>query len=323
MNNVPSTIPLLLFLPFLSASAYCCTNKPYGQDERILASGLMSWPIIEKRGEIDMSKTISVFLFICVCSALSAEIIPLKLELDTEFGFLGILKHKIRAGTTSDKGDVFNYKTQGSQDTLFPYQRYQADLEIALKHHAVLLYQPLKLDTQASIDDNFRYNEVDYAPEDDFLNLVYSFDFWRISYLYDWIEPDTGFFLSPGLSFQIRNAFILFRSESGKGSTQSNIGPVPIIKLRTGYRWPEGFFLLFDGDGFYASNRFINGADYSFTGYIYDLSLRGGYQFHSRYQAYLNLRFLGGGAKGSNDKKKYTYNDLHTFALSLGMKLLL
>lgn len=242
-------------------------------------------------------------------------------DITAEFGFTGIIKHVIQSGTTADKGDIFNYKTQGNQDTLFPFSRFQADLSLFNRHHIIFLYQPLTLETQAPIDSSFTYNDEDYTSADGFLDLTYAFDFWRFSYLYDFIEPG-GFFLSGGISFQIRNASIVFRaSESDKGTVTDNIGPVPIVKLRLGYEWTNGVYLMFDGDGFYASSKFFNGAEYPFTGYIYDLSLRGGYHFSKLTTAYLNVRFLGGGAEGTNDKEEYTFNDLHTFSLTLGLTI--
>ena len=259
---------------------------------------------------------ILAFLFILPVFPITAEIFSL--DITGEYGFTNILKHEIRRGTTSDKGDVFDYKTQGGQDILFSYSRFEADLEILEKHHALFLFQPLRIDTNAVIDSDFRYNQQNYTPDDGELSLVYSFDFWRFSYQYDLIEPP-GFFFSPGISFQIRNALIIFKTEENrKESIQSDIGPVPILKAGAGYAWTNGIFLMFEGDGFYATNRFFNGADYPFTGYIYDLSLRGGYDFSRDFGSYLNFRFLGGGAEGTNDKEEYTYNDLHTFSVTLG-----
>lgn len=241
------------------------------------------------------------------------------LDFSAEAGFTGIIKHVIQSGTATDKGDIFNYITQGRQDNLIPFFRYQADLTLFGRHHVVLLYQPLTIETQAPITGSFRFDQINYTPADGFLDLKYGFDFWRISYLFDIIRPE-GYFLSAGLSLQIRNASIVFRaSEGSEGTVSDNIGPVPIIKLRTGYEWKNGVYIMFDGDGFYASNKFFNGADYPFTGYIYDLSLRGGYKFNDTISAYLNSRFLGGGGEGTNDSGEYTFNDLHTFSLSLGL----
>ncbi|MBI9097926.1 MAG: hypothetical protein JEY91_05590 [Spirochaetaceae bacterium] len=245
----------------------------------------------------------------------------IQVDISAEAGFTGILTHVIQSGSSTDKGDTFNYVKQGNQDTLIPFTRFQADLSLFKRHHLIFLYQPLTIETRAPIAGNFRYDSIDYTPSDGFLDLTYAFDFWRFSYLFDIIEPG-GFFLSAGISLQIRNASIIFKaSDSLKGSVTDNIGPVPIIKLRLGYEWGNGLFVLFDGDGFYASNKFLNGADYPFMGYIYDLSLRGGYEFNDSTSLFLNLRFLGGGAEGTNDIDQYTYNDLHTFGLTLGYVL--
>lgn len=262
---------------------------------------------------------LSFLLFLTGATALTAG--PFSLDIDIEYGFTSIMNHEIQSGKDSDRGDVFDYKSSGNQNVLFPYARYQADLEILTKHHAVFLYQPLLLETESTIDEAFRYDRIDFAPSDGALELLYSFGFWRFSYLYD-VRKAPGFFISPGLSLQIRNAAIRFKSaDGGKSSVNSGTGPVPVLKLRTGYQWDSGIFVLFDGDAFYASNRFINGADYSFTGYIYDLALKGGYGINRYLSAYLGFRFLGGGAEGTDDKDDYSYNDLHTFNASLGLTL--
>ena len=268
-----------------------------------------------------MRKLLYLTLLLFLIFPLTAEE-AVSLDLSFESGFLGVITHKIQTGTDSDRGDVFDYKTQGNQDILFPYYRMQAALSLK-EHEFILLYQPLTLETRAPIESSFRYDQVNYTTADGFLNLVYSFDFWRFSYLYHLIEPPR-YYLGLGASLQIRNASILFEStQNGKGTVTDNIGPVPIIKVKTGYEWLNGFYAEFEGDGFYATNRFLNGASYPFTGYIYDLSVRGGYRFREDMRAYLNLRFLGGGAEGTNGEGQYTYNDLHTFAATIGAVLTL
>ena len=265
-------------------------------------TGILLWPL----------------LLLPLFPAFSVDKTSLSLDISAEYGFTNVLKHEIQRGVTGDKGDIFNYKTRGGQDILFSYSRYVADLTVREKHHVLFLFQPLRIDTRSVIDSDFRYNRQDYTEPDGELSLVYSFDFWRFSYQYD-LREAPGFFLSPGLSFQIRNALIIFKTEeNGKESIQSDIGPVPILKVTTGYEWANGIYVLFEGDGFYATNKFFNGADYPFTGYIYDLSLRGGCDFTERIGSYLNFRFLGGGAEGTNEKNEYTYNDLHTFSFTLG-----
>jgi hypothetical protein len=267
-----------------------------------------------------MKKILLIMTSLFAISSLYSQA-SLSADITGEFGFTGIISHLIQSGTSSDKGDVFNYVTQGSQDNLVPFSRFEVDASLFEKHHLIFLYQPLTIETQAEITDTFEFNQVTYNAGSGFLDLTYAFDFWRVSYLYDFIEPG-GFFLSAGLSLQVRNASIIFKaSDTDDGTVSNNIGPVPIVKLKFGYEWDNGVYVLFDGDGFYASNKFFNGADYPFTGYIYDLSLRGGYHFNEITTLYLNGRFLGGGGEGTDDEGQYTFNDLHTFSLSLGLTI--
>ncbi|MBN1798784.1 MAG: hypothetical protein JW822_09405 [Spirochaetales bacterium] len=265
-----------------------------------------------------------ITMLVLVASAVpaqEAEAPVFTLELRAEMGFTGILRHVIQSGPGGDIGDEFDYLARGNQDTLFPFTRFEAEAGLFQNHKIILLYQPLTLETEAPITSAFRFNGVDYDPADGFLFLTYAFDFWRVSYLYEILSPP-DFFLGVGISLQIRNASIVFRSqENGKGTVQDNIGPVPIIKLRVGYEWENGFYLLFEGDGFYASSAIFNGAEYDFMGYIYDVSLRGGYKFDATTGAYLNVRFLGGGADGTNSDDQFTYNDLHTVSASVGLQL--
>ena len=263
-----------------------------------------------------MRKLYILILLIPVAYALTA-VDKINFNFSAETGFLSVIDHKIQSGTSGDKGDVFDYRTQGNQDILFLYYRFQGDISYD-KHHVILLYQPLTIATTADIDEDFRYNQVDFTTSDGFMNLVYGFDFWRFSYLYDFVVP-SGYFFSAGLSLQIRNASIVFQSsENGKSIITDNVGPVPIVKLKAGYQWKAGPYILFEGDGFYASNAIFNGAEYPFMGYIYDLSLRAGFPLDGNLSAYVNGRFLGGGAEGTNDEGQYTYNSLHTFAFTLG-----
>ena len=244
------------------------------------------------------------------------------LNLSAELGFTGIIDHRIQSGTVADKGDIFDYVDQGGQDVLFPFSRFQADLVLFSRHHVVLLYQPLTLETVVPIQSRFHVTtRRTFLTTDGTLELKYGFDFWRLSYLFDIIEAPE-FYFGAGLSLQIRNASIVFRTSDGSKSTiQNNIGPVPIIKLKLGYLWPNSLFVEFEGDGFYASDRFFNGANYSFVGYIYDLSIRSGYSFSPMSTFYFNVRFLGGGAEGEDDDGEFTFNDLHTIGTTIGVML--
>ena len=250
-----------------------------------------------------------------------------------EIGTVGVLKHLYQSGTG---GDLFNFVTQGGQDTLFPYQRYAVDIVLGGRHVVTLLYQPLTLNTRTVVDANpptvgtLEVGDASFGAGTP-LELKYGFDFWRASYLYDFARsPDT--ILGAGLSLQIRNASIVFSAVDGSdAAVQQNIGPVPILKVRAAHRFSPYFGLDFEADGFYASSAFFNGSANPFKGWVWDAALTASTAFAPNARAFLVLRSIGGGAEGNNaydytswttsNPGSYTYNELATLAVSLGFTL--
>jgi hypothetical protein len=251
-----------------------------------------------------------------------------------EFGTVAILKHLYQSGTGATR---FNFITQGGQDTLFPFQRYTVDLVLAEQHWITLLYQPLTLNTQTVADRNgsngglpVTVDDASFAPGT-LMDLKYGFDFWRASYLYDFDKnPDT--ILGAGISLQVRNASIAFTAVNGSDrAVQQNIGPVPILKFRAAHRFSPSFGLDFETDGFYASSAFFNGSGNPFTGWVWDASLSATTYLAPGSRAMLVVRSIGGGAEGNNaynyvsattsSPGNYTYNELATLAVSLGLYL--
>jgi hypothetical protein len=250
-----------------------------------------------------------------------------------EYGALAVLFHRYQSGTA---GTLFNFITQGGQDTLFPYQRYSIDVILAGQHHITFLYQPLTLSTSTVADRNNSnggapvvIDDVSFAPGTP-MNIKYGFDFWRVSYLYDFIG-DPATILGVGLSLQIRNASIVFASGDGtKSAIQQNIGPVPILKVRAAHWFSPFFGLDFEADGFYASSAFFNGSGQPFEGWIWDASLTAKTHFAPGAAAFATVRSIGGGARGNNaysyvssttSVNPATYNALATMAVTLGVSL--
>lgn len=248
-----------------------------------------------------------------------------RLSFDYEVGFTKVLYHTIKIGQS---GTDFNYVTQGGQELLFPYTRYQAELTLGARNHVFFLYQPLLLKTQTRVPagQTVTIDDVTFGGGIN-LDLTYSFPFWRFSYLYD-IVATPRFTLGVGGSLQLRNASIRFENADGSELTVSqNLGPVPALKLRARYSLPGGVFFEGVADGFYATSAFLNGASFSFEGSILDASLRSGVQLAKGAEAFVNVRFLGGTAKGNSQyagtywtdsRSGYTENRLATLAVSLG-----
>jgi len=239
-----------------------------------------------------------------------------------ELGFLAVLSHKIQFGKD---GTYFDYVKEGGQDNLYTVGRLSLELELKRRHTFIFLYQPLDIVTEVALQRDVRIAGAEF-PQGTPVQLRYGFPFYRASYLYDLVKSPKHE-LSIGLSLQIRNATIDFKSQDGKTFTSNrDIGPVPILKSRGRYSFERGgAFLGYEVDGFYAPISVINGSDNEVTGAIVDLSLRGGLALPANGEIFLNLRYLAGGAVGQSDPEPtydgYTKNWLHFMTVTLGASI--
>jgi len=132
--------------------------------------------------------------------------------------------------------------------------------------------------------------------------------------------------VSIGVSLQIRNATITFTSADGTlRADRRDIGPVPALKFRGRWGFENGVWWGTEIDGIYAPVSGINGSDEEITGALLDASLRVGYDFTDRVAGFFNVRYLGGGAVGTESNPTppsdgYTKNWLHFITVSLGVE---
>jgi len=235
-----------------------------------------------------------------------------------ELGFLAVLDHRIQFGRGATN---FNLVADGGQDNLFFVWRASLEVEIARRHNFTFLYQPLEINSQVQLARDLKVDEAVFARGSN-LRLKYGFPFYRFSYMYDTIQGDKAE-LAVGLSAQIRNATIEY--ESGDGDqikSYRNIGFVPLFKTRGRYNFDNGLFFGGEVDAVYAPIRGANGSDNEVTGALVDASLRLGIKLPLHSEAFLNVRYLGGGATGQSDPEAfsdgYTANWLHFMTVSLG-----
>lgn len=243
---------------------------------------------------------------------------PVVIRFVAEAGFLGVIDHRIRY---NEADSVFLYHEDGGQDVLFPFTRLSAELEINKRHTAVFLYQPLEIETQVDMPDGLELDGESFTG--DSLRVLYSFPFYRLSYLYRFLHR-SNWWVEAGGSLQIRNANTEFEARGSDGSASAKgfyrsagTGPVPLMKLRARYELPHGFWLGMEADGIYAPVSFINGSDNNTVGALLDASLRAGYRVRPEMDTFLGVRYLGGGA-ANDDPDEYTLNWLNTFTVSLG-----
>lgn len=241
------------------------------------------------------------------------------LQASFELGFLDVISHKIQFGSNSTQ---FDYVDEGGQDVLFPFSRLTAELNLSKKHILIFLIQPLDIRTEALMNRDVIVDDLKF-PEDTPVKLRYGFTFYRLSYLYDFLKAENKE-LAIGASFQLRNATISFASADGElFRINENVGPVPIFKFRGKYPLNKGVWLGTEVDGFYASGKYITGSKNDFEGAILDASVRMGFELADYLDTFVNVRYIGGGAKGTEKNNPgpgdgFTDNWLKTVSISLG-----
>lgn len=238
-----------------------------------------------------------------------------------ELGFLSVLAHRIRLGSD---GTTVDYRDDAGQTNLYLFTRVSLELDVRRRHHLTFLYQPLELVSDTTLRRDLRIDGLVF-PEGTPVRSTYGFPFFRLSWDYDVLEaPEER--LALGLGLQLRNADLSFESLDGtlfRG--RSDVGPVPLLRVRGRFPLPQRFFFGFEVDGFYAPISVINGSDNEVVGAILDASLRVGWRFVDHADVFLNVRYLGGGASGSGDPTPTSdgeqSNWLHFLAISLGATL--
>lgn len=246
---------------------------------------------------------------------------PVRLLAVAELGFVAPIDHRVQFGRA---GTNFDYIDEGGQDRLFAVARLSIEAHLR-RHQLLFLYQPLDLETTAVARRDIRVDDVVFA-EGTPLALRYGFPFYRLTYQYDLLEcPERE--LSVGLALQLRNATIDFASLDGTQlASNGGVGLVPLLAARGRMDIGQRMWLGFEAVGFYAPVSYINGDDNDVVGAILDASVRFGVRLPRGAEAFVNLRYLGGGAEGEDDSAVppddgYTRNWLHFLFVSLGASI--
>lgn len=246
-------------------------------------------------------------------------------KLIVEFGVLDPLRHRIQFGRN---GTEFDYVKDGGQDVLFPTTRLSVEGSYKRRHSLVFLYQPIDIQSRETLREDLLVDNVRF-PAGTPMDFRYGFDFYRVSYLYNFLGHRENDELSLGASLQLRNAIIDFTSADGLlRRSNRDVGPVPALKSRGRWYVSERAWLGYEVDGMYAPVKYINGGKSDVVGAIVDLSLRAGYHVAQPLGVFLNVRYLGGGATGTSkseaargDSDGYTSNWLHFLTTTVGVEV--
>ena len=239
-----------------------------------------------------------------------------------ELGFIAPLQNDISFGK---QGTDFDYLEAGGEDNLFRYQRFELWFLHQDKHNLGLIFQPFDVTTTAVIRKDYQFDSVVF-PENTPMIFRYGFDYYRGTYTYNIRSSEKGS-LGVGVSMQIRNATIDFRSQDGTlQNSNRDIGPVPLLAITGERKTSDGLWFGFDAAGSYAPIKYINGSNTDVVGALLDASVRGGIQLKNESDVFVNLRYIGGGAEGTDNtpdpgKDGYVANWLQLLSLSAGFRI--
>ncbi len=237
-----------------------------------------------------------------------------------ELGFVSVLSHQIQLGKN---GTNFDYVKSGGQDVLFPVARFSLEMQVRNRHTFIFLYQPLGIESKVRLKEDATFDNTTFAAGTS-MKCLYNFPFYRFSYLRELFPSNKKFQLGVGATIQIRNATITFESLDGtRFSSNRGVGIVPALKLRGSLQLNRIFYTEIEADGIYAPVSYLNGSDNEVVGAILDASGRVGANITSSHSLFLNLRYLGGGATGTDTDDPgpgdgYVKNWLHFALVSTG-----
>ena len=239
-----------------------------------------------------------------------------------ELGSIGVLAHRIQYGRDNTRVD---YREDGDQDTLFTFSRASAEVELLGRHTLIFLFQPLAFQTESVLRRELRIGAVVFEPETP-VRFGYGFDFYRLGYQFDFV-PGERDELAVGAGFQIRNARVSFTSSDGaRAFTQTNLGFVPLLRVRGRHLFDSAFFLELEVDGWVSPVPREDSEGELALGAIADASIRAGFQITQWSEAFVGLRYLGGGFRGESSQRtpldggdRWSSNWLHTMTVTLGL----
>ncbi|MBX2801688.1 MAG: hypothetical protein KTR31_28680 [Myxococcales bacterium] len=258
-------------------------------------------------------------------SLLNSPDAPVAVRLRADLGAVSQLSHRLQVDTD---GTRVRIPRQLGQDVLYPFTRFQLDLDVGKQRRNTVsfLYQPLDFRSEIAPTDDLVVGDVTFAAGEA-LRFRYSFPFYRVSWMYDlWPEQDRE--LAFGLALQIRNAIIAYTALDGSQAVASrDVGPVPLLVGRLRGPLSEDWWYSAEITGFYAPISVLNGSDNDVVGAVADASFKVGLQTGGGPDLFVALRYIGGGSTGQSDNPDgfagdgFVFNWLHTAALTLGAEV--
>lgn len=232
-------------------------------------------------------------------SILQSAEAPVAVRLFADLGAVAQLSHRLQIGT--DGSDVRIPRELG-QDVLYPFVRFQVDLDIgpARRHSLSFLYQPIDLRSEVAPERRLVVGDVAFSAGE-VVRFRYGFPFYRTTWMVD-AAPSRDTEWAFGVGLQVRNANIVYSAGDGsKGVSARNIGPVPLLAFRSRWTVTKKMWTGAELQGFYAPVSGLNGSTNEVVGAIADGSWKWGLDGPRGSDLYVALRYIGGGATGTSN----------------------
>lgn len=229
------------------------------------------------------------------------------LILDNEAGPIYLGQNDGRYGAN---GTLYSADLVAQNRNLFMAQRYSGEARLGGRHRVLLLWAPLDVTTRVQLDQPLVFRASTFAAGS-VVDSRYQFEGYRASYLYQFLESP-AWSLEFGGTLQIRNALVSFSDVAGtRFAAERDIGLVPALKARIRHTFPEGHYLSLEADGL-SSFGIAN-----VQGGILDSALSLGIPLSDRWETFLRLRYLTGGA---DVKSRQIYNWGQFYSVSTGLR---
>ena len=227
----------------------------------------------------------------------------------------GLSSTKAQGLIDLESGVVFSgyndVRIPGDQGTLFSlsqeleaapkvFFRIRAGYTFGTRHNVSLLYAPLTVKSDGSINRDLAFEDVVFPAYTSLIGF-YKFNSYRLTYRYDIVEKPR-FEFGLGFTAKIRDAEISL-SSPGLYSEKANVGFVPIINFRLEWKADDKLSLLFEGDALAAPQ-----------GRAEDILFAAQYKLSDRFGLKAGYRLLEGGA--DNDEV-YNFALFHYAAVGL------
>jgi hypothetical protein len=144
----------------------------------------------------------------------------------------------------NETGTLFSLKDDLPAESKFVY-RLRLGYRINPKHSVSVLFAPLSLNAQGSVDKDIFFNG-DFFPANTDLQAFYKFNSYRLTYRFDFINSNK-WKVGLGLTAKIRDAEVRLEDKE-KSSSNTDFGFVPLLNFRVEWMFATKMSLLLEGD---------------------------------------------------------------------------